>query len=985
MKNAFLFLASFLFFQFSFAQKKPLDHSVYDGWQQVSERLISNDGKWVVYTIVPQEGDNELVIQSADAAYRKSVARGYSAIITEDNRYVIFKIKPLYKDIRAARIRKKKADDMPKDSLGIVELGKEGVWKRSGVRNYKTPQRSSGWLAYQLEKPVEQPGNPIPEKKTAPDKDRIADSLQHIIDSLQQVMSVQPKKKKSKEEKDSDGPGENDAADADGDDALAGGDEPAKDLAVRNLFNGEEVYFYKVLEYYFSQTGDRLLVEQDVNPNDSFSVHQVVLYDLRSGECHTLSRGGNEFRNFAMTEDGGHIAYVAEREAKPKDLQKFYRIWHYQTGMDSARLLADRFSVGMKLGMTISEYGALSFSRSGGRLFFGTSPILPPRDTSLVEIDHAKLDIWHYKDDYLQTVQTFPARLKSDLRQNYPAVYQFGSGTIRQLGSPEITQVLLTGEGDGDMFTGISDFGKRIESQWTGYTKKDIYAIDPVTGLRKKVKENLYGTIYPSPGGKYIMWYDRTARHYFAWDGLSVKNITEKIKVPLYDEAYDEPGEPNHYGVMGWGENDEAVYIYDRYDIWKVYPGQQQNPENILAGNSGRKNRDVIRYVSTDPEKRFFKSGDELAVKIFNETTKQSGPGLLILGNPARLSAGAKGDFVYTISRQSKQGSVFIYTKENYNNSPDLYASTRLAAGSETRLSFINPQQKNYIWGSAELVRWKTTDKKDATGILYKPENFDPARKYPVIINFYDKRSDSINYYISPQPSTSRLNIPFFVSRGYLVFTPDVNYTKGHPGKDAVNYIVSGAQWLAKNKWVDAKNIGLQGHSWSGYQVAYLVTATNMFKAAWAGAPVVNMFSGYGGIRWESGMSRQSQYEVGQSRIGATPWEHPELYIENSPLFHLQQVTTPLVIVANDQDGAVPWYQGIEFFTAMRRLGKQIWMLSYNGEQHRLTDRANRKDLQVRQQQYFDWQLKGEKPAKWITEGLPAVKKGKDWGLETVD
>ncbi|MDP9229320.1 MAG: prolyl oligopeptidase family serine peptidase, partial [Bacteroidota bacterium] len=218
-----------------------------------------------------------------------------------------------------------------------------------------------------------------------------------------------------------------------------------------------------------------------------------------------------------------------------------------------------------------------------------------------------------------------------------------------------------------------------------------------------------------------------------------------------------------------------------------------------------------------------------------------------------------------------------------------------------------------------------------------------------------------------------------------IVFAPDIKYTIGHPAKSAYDYIVSGAKALTKFKWVDEKNIGIQGQSWGGIQVAQLITMTNMFKAAWAGAPVANMTSAYGGIRWGTGISRQFQYEKTQSRIGATLWQKPDLYIESSPLFHLPKVTTPLVIMANDNDDAVPWYQGIELFTAMRRLGKKVWMLSYNGEYHNLRERKNQKDIQVRQQQYFDWLLKGEKPAKWITKGVPAVKKGKDWGLEIVD
>jgi dipeptidyl aminopeptidase/acylaminoacyl peptidase len=229
------------------------------------------------------------------------------------------------------------------------------------------------------------------------------------------------------------------------------------------------------------------------------------------------------------------------------------------------------------------------------------------------------------------------------------------------------------------------------------------------------------------------------------------------------------------------------------------------------------------------------------------------------------------------------------------------------------------------------------------------------------------------------------LNISFFVSRGYVVCSPDIHYAIGQPAQSAYNYIVSAAKSLAAKPWIDGKNMGIQGQSWGGIQVAQLVTMTNLFKAAWSGAPVANMTSAYGGIRWESGLNRQFQYEKSQSRIGATLWERPDLYIKNSPLFHVPKIFTPMVIMANDADGAVPWYQGIELFTAMRRLNKSAWLLNYNGEAHNLRERKNQKDISIREQQFFDWLLKGEKPARWLTEGVPAIKKGKEWGLELVD
>lgn len=1010
MKRIAAFVISLFTIHHSQAQKKPLDHSVYDSWQHIGERMISNDGKWVVYTIDPQEGDNELVIQSAtaDAKFKKTIPRGYSAVITEDSRYVVFKIKPLFKDSREARIKKKKADDMPKDSLAIVELGKEEIWKKGMVKNYKTAQKSFGWVAYQLEKMPEPAAKPSSDKVRTPDSKantKVTDSLNRVIDSLQKVIVSTPqKKKKKKDEVEMDGsaidysPFTIDNEDADGDETTTTPAEPANDLLVRELATGKEVLFIKVLEYYFSKTGDKLLMEQAKDPADSMSARRVLLYDLKTGQSTTLSKGGNEYKNFAMTDDGSQIAYVAERDAKPKDLVKYYKLWYYKTGMDSADAIADKNSIGMKMGMTVSEFGNLSFSKSGKRLFFGTGPIPVPKDTTIIEIDMPKLDIWHYNDDYLQTVQLYPARLRAAQQENYLAVYNLEDKTIKQLGSREIPQILPTNEGDGDEFVGVTDFGKRVESQWLGTTRKDIYAIDVSSGQKKLVKENLHGQVYPSSTGKYIMWYDRKARHYFVWDGATTRNLTGKIKVPLWNEEFDSPDEPNNYGVMGWLENDVAAFVYDKYDIWAIDPSGENEPQNFWKG-IGRKSSSSYRYVQLDPEKKYFKFSDDILLRSLNEKSKIHQ--LAITGMdpsrfyPVKSISKEENFFIGPILRAKNENWCYIYTRESFVHSPDLFvgkiasqvdvADITKVIGvviNEEKLSSINPQQSNYLWGSAELFKWKAYNGKEATGVVYKPENFDPKKKYPMVVYFYEKLSDALYDYKEPAPIRSAINIPYFVSNGYIIFLPDIEYKVGYPGQGAYDYIVSGSRALVKKGWVDSTNIALQGHSWGGYQAAQVATMTKLFKAVWAGAPVANMTSAYGGIRWESGVNRQFQYEKSQSRIGATLWEKPELYIKNSPLFHLNKVTAPMVIMHNDADGAVPWYQGIEMFTALRRLGKKVWMFNYNGQGHGLTQRQDMKDYQVRMQQFFDYMLKGAKPAKWITEGVPAVKKGKEWGLD---
>ena len=992
MRVPIFFLTLLLITGTVLAQKKPLDHSVYDSWQSIGEKAISNDGKWVVYAINPQEGDNELVIQSTDAKYKKTIARGYNAVITEDNHFVIFRIKALYKDTREARIKKKKPEDSPKDSLGIVVLGKDSVWKLPRVKSYKTPANSFGWVAYHLEKITEATGKGRAGNTT--DTRKATDSLNRIIDSLQRVIENMPKKKSKNKDEEDEMPG---FTDADGDDAASPAAEAGTQLVLRKLDTGEEKVFNNVLEYYFSKNGQKLLLEISRNPKDSLSKMLVLLHDLRKGFADTLSKGGNDFKNFALSDDGSQVAYVAERDAKPKELQKFYKLWYFKDGMDSATLLVDKFSVGMKLGMTISEFGNLSFSKSGKRLFFGTAPIQPPKDTTLIDIDLAKLDVWHYNDDYLQSQQLF--RLQRDLQENFLAVCLLEDHTIQQLASKELPAVFQTNEGDGNQFVGVTDFGKRIESQWTGNTKKDIYIVNVQDGTKKLIKKDMLGIIAPSyisPSGKYIMWYDSKARNYYVYDGDSARNITSKIKTSLADEEYDSPSDPPPYGVMGWEEGDGSVYVYDRYDVWKVPVTERKSPVNIFeSGYTNRKTRSRVRYVPLDPEKRYIKNGEIAVFRIFNENYKTSGYNLF------RLDPAVKPDsnwitapFSVSGLAKAKNSPSFVYLFESYQLPPNLKLANIDTTAAFTwpnsiqngkLLSNINTQQKNYNWGTAELFKWKTPKGKDADGILYKPEDFNPEKKYPVLIYFYEELTDGLNTYIPPTPTGSRINISFFVSRGYIVFAPDIKYTIGHPAKSAYDYVVSGALALTKNKWIDAKNMGIQGQSWGGIQVAQLVTMTDMFKAAWAGAPVANMTSAYGGIRWESGANRQFQYEKTQSRIGATLWEKPELYIENSPLFQLPKVKTPLVIMSNDADGAVPWYQGIELFTAMRRLGKKVWMLTYNGEAHNLVERRNKKDIQIREQQYFDWLLKGERAPEWIVNGVPAVKKGKDWGLELVD
>jgi dipeptidyl aminopeptidase/acylaminoacyl peptidase len=290
------------------------------------------------------------------------------------------------------------------------------------------------------------------------------------------------------------------------------------------------------------------------------------------------------------------------------------------------------------------------------------------------------------------------------------------------------------------------------------------------------------------------------------------------------------------------------------------------------------------------------------------------------------------------------------------------------------KITDLGKQMEPFIWGKAELRDFFSADGKPLQGILIKPDNFDPNQKYPLLVYIYETLHEGLHRFSHPSPGTS-VNPAYYVSNGYIFWMPDIEYNTGYPGEDALKCVLPGIQMLIREGYIDPSRIGIQGHSWGGYQIAYMITQTNIFAAAEAGAPVSNMVSAYGGIRWESGMVRQFQYERTQSRLGASLWEAPMRYIENSPIFWADKVQTPLLMIHNEDDGAVPWYQGIEYMMALRRLGKAAYMFNYNNEGHGLKKRVNQEDWTTRMQEFFDHHLKGAPAPKWITKGIQAWEK----------
>jgi dipeptidyl aminopeptidase/acylaminoacyl peptidase len=891
------------------AQKKPLDHTVYDQWQSIKEVALSSDGQWLSYTITPQEGDGVLYLQHLKHNQKIVIDRGTLGQFTENNNYLIAKIKPSFLETRQAKIAKKKVEEMPKDSLVIIDLQSSSIQKIPSVKSFQIAPHNSNVLVY------------LKDKKT----DITKEGSELVIYTL-------------------------------------------KDQSERVLPN--------IAQYQIQPYGRSVAVYQmKTKTNGS----KLFVANTQDTLMKTVSSSFHAAQNIIWDEQGKQLAYLIEKDSIHKALQKNFSVAYYLDQADSAKYILDRSHPNLPTQYTVGGDKKLSFSKSGAILSIGIQPIIPIKDTSLPEFDRVSVDIWNYKDANLQSTQL--KSLETSLKSTEAVLYRPANNQFTYLGKINDRQIQYTAEGDGPYAVANLDSNYTIASQWEGYGKRDLYAIHTSTGIKKLIQKGLKGSLVsPSYDGSMLVYYDEMAKQYKSvqTDNMQVKQIAKDIPFPLYDEDNDVPDEPNAYGIAIWMENNKHFILYDRYDLWLV-DATGTTPSQLLT--KGRAAKKVYRFVKLQDDKKTIGSKEEILLKSFNEIDKTESIAVLDLDKKTVFTISEK-PMHFTTIVGAENTKDFVVMQEDEKNAGNLFHYIlNNTIQNSNELAEINPQQATYNWMQSTLVKWKAYTGKTAEGILYLPEDFDAKKKYPMIVYFYERNNQTLHNYLPPAPTPSRLNIPFFVSRGYIVFVPDIWYKKGYPGQGAYDYIVSGTRAMIQKGFVDSTRIGLQGQSWGGYQIAHLITKTNLYAAAWAGAPVVNMTSAYGGIRWGPGINRQFQYEKTQSRIGANLWERPDLYIKNSPLFELNKVKTPIVIMSNDADDAVPWYQGIEMFTAMRRLGKPIWMLVYNNEAHNLVERKNRKDIQIREQQFFDHYLKGAPMPLWMSQGVPAIMKGRDLGL----
>ncbi|HEX4232620.1 MAG TPA: prolyl oligopeptidase family serine peptidase [Bryobacteraceae bacterium] len=919
-------------------EKRVLRHTDYDSWRHIQNQELSNDGRWLAYALFPQQGDGEVIVRELATGKEMKVPAGalppppppnyanpraedgprtvpgVAVKFSADSRTLVFSTFAPYAEVERAKREKRNPDEMPRGDLVAIDLASGKEFRAPRVKSFQLPPKGNNYFAY-LQAP-QQPATP-------------ARSSGATAKGVRAAIS---------------------------------------DLVLHKLSDGSEKRFSEVTEYALTKDGQML-----VYAVSSMKPEANGVYVLKTGSPSdpvSILSGKGQYEKLAWDQGETRLAFLSNRGdftgAQPR-----FAVYGWDRHNAVAAELVSTETRGFRAGWIVSDKAAITFSQNGTRIFFGTAPKPPaerPQDKTPTD-ERVSVDLWSWKDDYIQPMQKVRAAM--DRSRSYRAVYDVTTNRFVQLADPGMAQLT---EGDSGLYAVGEDDRpyRRIQEYDRRYS--DAYTVDNTTGARKLVLKKHIGRLIWSPDSRYTAYYDGKDWNTIAVPSGQVANLTSNLGVSFGREDYDSPSLPPAYGLAGWTRDGQYVLLYDRFDVWRCKPDGSE-PVN-LTHSSGRNNHIVfriVRYERTDPAERGIDPAKPILLRAEDDDTHDSGFYRTTIQSeeePEKLVMEAKN---FTPPIKARDAEVYVLAASTFDEYPDL-SVTGESFQKFHKVSDANPQLAGLLWGTAELIHYKSTDGVPLEGTLYKPANFDPSKKYPLMVYIYERLSQNVHNFIEPRPSNV-INPSYYASNGYLVLEPDIAYKIGYPGQSALDCVLPAVQEVVDKGFVDEKAIGIQGHSWGGYQIAYMVTRTNRFRAAAPGAPVADMISAYDGIRWGPGIPRQFQYEHTQSRIGGSLWQYPMRYIENSPIFAADRVTTPLLMIANDADDAVPWYQGIEFYLALRRLDKEVYLFSYNGEPHNLRRRADQKDYTIRLQQFFDYYLKGAPKPDWMDNGIPYLDK----------
>lgn len=914
------FAFSICFFSKNLFAQKIIDHNCYNSWKKIKNEKLSNDGTILSYQISPLKGDEKLIIDFLETDKIDTFAYSRNAVISSESDYIAFSKTISFDSLRAYKLKDKNKFKVPKDTLYIYFLKQDSLISISELESYKMSKESNklGYLYKEKE------GAKAKKKKC-----------------LFKRKSKQNKKKKK------------------------------HGYSLKIIDNKNNIVWEakETISFCFSKKGKYLAYIQK-KEKDSLRLNII---DLEKKESLLDLNYQKKYKLPVWNDNEEIVAFKHCNDSIKEEENYLFTTYNFSSQKQSTYGQKDSAIFNKH---AVSAFDELKFSSGKNQiLFFGLSDRKNKhKKDSILKSEKPGLDLWHYKDLKIQPQQI------SELKWNkggHIASLNLESDKIYQL-SNDTLKIRISKKNSGELLLAYNQEPYSIEAQWRLPWLKDFYIVSATNGTSKLLKKRVSSSWALSPNKKYWGYFDHLNSEYHLIDIEKNQDNCVSCNINGVKWTADLNGQPRSSypkGEFGYYSDSSKYFFKSEHDLWMY--DIITDSSICVTNNFGKENNIVLTPYLWDYDSLYVDYENLYFLGFSKKTKKES---IYTFENEKLINKYNANMGLNKVLRSKNKNSLLI-RKGNVSSYPEISILDKQFK-SERIVSLTNPQQKEYNWATVELVHWKM-DSIDLEGLLYKPQDYNDSSKYPLLVYYYEKLSDRFFKHYIPSPSRSTISPLEYSSAGYLVFIPNIVYKPGHPAKSAYNCIMSGVDHiLEKNENIDSTRMGLQGQSWGGYQTAQMITMTTRFCAAMAGAPVSNMFSAYGGIRWGSGLNRQFQYESSQSRIGKTIWEAPELYFENSPLFHLPKVQTPLLIMHNDNDGAVPWYQGIEMYNGMRRLQKPCWMLNYNDDGHNLKDMANRIDLSIRMRQFFDHYMMNKKAPKWLKDGIPAKKKGKELRYE---
>ena len=940
-------------------------------WKRIGGARLSADGAWLAFRLAPAEGNGEVVVRSTrdETEYRFPAGSGGGGGVTisDDSRWVAFTIYPEFR-----RDRRDNNGPPRRNKLGLLDLNSGEMTELDEVRGFAFSGENAEWIALQKYSPG------------GGDRD--------------------------------DGGGRGGGRGGRGGRGGGAGDNDDRsrgaDLILQQLAAGTQMNIGNVAEFAFNESGNRLAWVVDTESNAGNGV-QIRLMD--TGVVIALESSDASYRRLSWTDEGDGLTVLkgVDDEDYEDPLYSVVAFTDMNAQMPTKIVYDPLEDDSFPAGMTIAATRAPSFTDDLASLVFGivetemteeAEQRLEQGDDEPAEgeaagddesetegegernrrgrpdrgddagdadgddddePDKPDLVIWHWRDDRLQSMQQ--VQETRDQNFNYLAVYHIEADRFVRLADDEVRNVTMAPE--DDYAIGNDNSRYELMGNLNGQRFQDIYVIDVKTGDRTMVLERARWYNGVSPDGTHLLYYEDGDYHTYEFATGSTYNITADVDTSFINTEDDHNVVDPPIRQIGWVAGGRHVLLYDNWDIWKVAVHGDESVNLTVNGKT-----DQIRYrrrLRIDPDEEGIDLAVDQYLAPYGEWTKKSGIG--------RIAAGSNGvdmllwnDVAYAGLTKAEDADVFVYTRADNDSYPDYYV-TDLSFATSERLTDANPQQVELAWSAGtRLLDYESDNGDKLQAALFLPADYEPGRKYPTIVYIYERLSQGLNQYA--QPSANGFNKSVYTSNGYAVLMPDITYKVNDPGMSAVWSVLPALDAAIATGIVDEDAVGLHGHSWGGYQTSFLVTQTDRFAAAVAGAPLTNMISMYSSIYWNSGGGNMAIFESSQGRFTGDYLEATDAYIRNSPVFFANRVKTPLIILHNDKDGAVDWNQGIEYYNTLRRLGKDVIMLQYVGENHGLRVPANQKDYTVRMREFFDHHLKGTEAPAWLLEGVPHLK-----------